>query len=192
MTRLYVFPFFIFLSLCLFTSAHAENSYAISEESFQGHIQIFGHVGFLMRLTQKQAFNVSIHNHTNQQCQVSDDLLRAPLLTELKLSDYQTAPSAPFTLHLELIGGMDPHDNCLISYDLSLLRNYTGHTDGQEEVQNSYDYIHAVPLLEVKGLMHTHPDTTEQKLVEGVQKAGKRLLYNLGQIQKIYALPQKH
>ncbi|GGF57020.1 hypothetical protein GCM10011332_08070 [Terasakiella brassicae] len=191
MTRLYTLSFIVFLLSGLFTSSHAENSFVISEDSYQGHIQIFGHVGFLMRLTQKQAFSVSVHNHVNQQCRISDELLRAPLLSELKLSDYPTASTAPFTLHLELIGGMDPHKTCLVSYDLSLLRNYSGHTDGQEEVQNSYDYIHAVPLLEVKGLMHIRPDTTEQKLVEGVQIAGKRLLYNLGQIQKIYALPQK-
>jgi len=191
MLRLYIFPFLVFLSLCFFNPANAENSHAISEDSYQGHVQIFGHVGFLMRLTQKQAFSVSVHNHVNQQCRISDDLLSETLISELKLSDYPTAAAAPFTLHLELIGGMDPHDNCLISYDLNLLRNYTGHTDGQAEVQNSYDYIHAVPLLEVKGLMHTPPRVTETKLINNVQKAGKRLLYNLGQIQKIYALPQK-
>ncbi|WP_419797391.1 MAG: hypothetical protein ACNI26_13885 [Terasakiella sp.] len=132
MKRPYLFSFLVFLSLCIFSAANADNDHAISENSFQGHIQIFGHAGFLMRLTQKQAFNVSVHNHINQQCSISDDLLRAPLLSELKLSNYPTASSAPFTLHLELIGGMDPHDNCLISYDLSLLRNYTGQTDGQE------------------------------------------------------------
>lgn len=171
-------------------TARADDSPNQMKEVFQGHIEIYGRAGFLLRLTEKQLFSISIHNHSSEECGADDEEIVVGLKDILKSSGRKLEEGygpTPFTLHVEYIGGLDPHNHCMVGFDVSLLRNYNDGTDADKVIAERFDYMNSVHLMKVKGLIHEKPERFAEVFVPEVLKASTKILYNLIDVQKKFS-----
>lgn len=171
---------------------HGLGDHPSADFGVENGIEIFGRSLFLLRISEKQRFEIRVHNHLKSPCVIDLSEVEQNMAKGLRAYGfYLGEPQAEFVMFLEVYGEENPmyegaaETRCLGGYRVAFMKQYHERSDNSY-VLKTYDYEPTTILMLKDGIFDVEYADLARNLDTAVVETVHRMVLVIEDIRTHY------